>query len=395
LRVLYLHQYFATPSSNGGTRSYHIAKALIDKGHEVEFITSSAFVPKDWLLTSGWNKINHEGIHLNILKQPYSNRTTFFRRIVIFLLFAVRSTFKAASTPCDLVYATSTPLSIAIPGVLASKIRRVKLVFEVRDLWPTIPVAMKVIRSRPVIFFSRILERWAYRNSDAIVALSPGMALGIAEALEPINPISVIPNFSDVRLFQDGAGQKGVFEQSCPWIGGRKLVVYAGTFGTVNNLSYLIDVAYWASKSDKSVCFLLIGGIFNENVYFLGPMPKRQLAGAFAAAHILVSTILPISELAHNSANKFFDALAAGKPIAINHLGWQAEIISEHGIGVLMNPLSAQQGASSLLKFINNASCLDTASIAALALAKTAYSVEVLTDQAVTLVESLIKKTDG
>ncbi len=41
MRLLYIHQYFKTPNEPGGTRSYWIAKKLIDKGNEVTIITSS------------------------------------------------------------------------------------------------------------------------------------------------------------------------------------------------------------------------------------------------------------------------------------------------------------------------------------------------------------------
>ena len=38
-----------------------------------------------------------------------------------------------------------------------------------------------------------------------------------------------------------------------------------------------------------------------------------------------------------NSANKFFDALAAGKPIMINYKGWQAKLIEKYNIGIVVS----------------------------------------------------------
>ena len=150
--ILYLHQYFATPDSNGGTRSYELARRLVRSGHTVTVITSSAFLPKNWSLPNMWNYRELEGIRLIILKLPYSNKMSFFRRIGAFLRFSFYSTVKAFKVKVDLIFATSTPLTIAIPAVLASKKSGAPLVFEVRDLWPELPIAVGALKS-PVIIW--------------------------------------------------------------------------------------------------------------------------------------------------------------------------------------------------------------------------------------------------
>ncbi len=40
MKIIYLHQYFLTPEQGGAIRSYHLAKAMVEAGHEVEMITS-------------------------------------------------------------------------------------------------------------------------------------------------------------------------------------------------------------------------------------------------------------------------------------------------------------------------------------------------------------------
>jgi hypothetical protein len=56
-----------------------------------------------------------------------------------------------------------------------------------------------------------------------------------------------------------------------------------------------------------------------------------------ADSDISISTIIPIKELEHNSANKFFDSLASGCCVAINHGGWQADLIQEAQAGIVLN----------------------------------------------------------
>jgi hypothetical protein len=53
------------------------------------------------------------------------------------------------------------------------------MVFEVRDLWPDVPIAMKILKNPILIYLAKLLELWAYKNSNSIMALSPQMKKGI------------------------------------------------------------------------------------------------------------------------------------------------------------------------------------------------------------------------
>src|SRR5690349_21278147 len=52
--------------------------------------------------------------------------------------FMVLAAARAARRKADLVFATSTPLTVAVPGVLAAELRRVPFVFEVRRPAPRV-----------------------------------------------------------------------------------------------------------------------------------------------------------------------------------------------------------------------------------------------------------------
>ena len=138
MRILYLHQYFNTPDMTGGTRSYEMALRLVRAGHEVHMITSERTPGID---RRGWRVEDVHGITVHWLPVRYSNRMTFARRLVAFAEFAWGAGRRAASLDTDLVFATSTPLTIALPGVYAARHHRIPMVLEVRDLWPTVPIA--------------------------------------------------------------------------------------------------------------------------------------------------------------------------------------------------------------------------------------------------------------
>ena len=41
MRILYFHQHFSTIAGAAGTRSYEMAKALVQSGHEVTIVCGS------------------------------------------------------------------------------------------------------------------------------------------------------------------------------------------------------------------------------------------------------------------------------------------------------------------------------------------------------------------
>ena len=105
-----------------------------------------------------WRTTSEEGITVHWAPVPYAQRMGYARRVVAFLHFALAATMRAARLRGDVIFATSTPLTIAIPALLASAVRRVPFVFEVRDMWPDVPIALGAVRNPRVVRAARWLE---------------------------------------------------------------------------------------------------------------------------------------------------------------------------------------------------------------------------------------------
>ncbi|HYW79914.1 MAG TPA: glycosyltransferase, partial [Thermoguttaceae bacterium] len=121
MKIIYLHQYFNTPTMTGGTRSYEMARRLVERGHEVHMVTSSRDDETPGQSsqggpTHGWTETVEAGIQVHWCSVPYSNHMSYRRRIGAFAKFSQRAARKAASIRGDVVLATSTPLTIALPG---------------------------------------------------------------------------------------------------------------------------------------------------------------------------------------------------------------------------------------------------------------------------------------
>lgn len=380
MKIIYLHQYFNTPAMTGSTRSYEMARRLVDMGCEVHVVTSIRDEQvKKMRIT------NEAGVTVHWIPVPYSNSMGFYSRMIAFLKFALLARNKAVELKGDLIFATSTPLTISIPGVLASRRWRVPMVFEVRDLWPEMPIAMGVLNNPILKAAARALERWSYRNSAAVVALSPGMKSGVVSAGYPASNVAVIPNSSDNFEFAFNKENAAAFRAKRPWLGEAPLLLYAGTIGKVNGVDYLVHLALALKSIESNVRVLVIGsggeqksvvefakktGVLNEYLFLEGSLPKSEMPSAFSAATITSNLVVDIPEAQANSANKFFDSLAAGKPILINHGGWMHDIVARHECGLPLWRVDFLEAAQVVHSKANDSAWLELASVRAQKLAQ-------------------------
>lgn len=350
MHILLLRQHFALPDQAGSGRPYEMATRWINAGHKVTIVTSSAKLSDHPESKNGLIRTTVDGIDIVAVDVPYENHFGYFRRTLAFFSFA-RKCIKACRNldDVDVVLGSSTPLTVAIPAVRLARKFRTPMVFEVRDLWPEMPIAIGAIRNPILKALAKSLERYAYRNSERIIALSPGMASGIAAAGYPEDKIAMIPNASDVERFRSPSVSAERFLDDYPTLKGRKIVLYAGALGKLNGVDYLVDVAREMQELDPQIAFVVFGGgackaellrsaerygVLDKNFFFLGSIAKNKIPDAFAAATICTSLFVNIPEMWKNSANKFFDALAAARPILINYDGWQRKLLDEYRIGI-------------------------------------------------------------
>ena len=336
MRITYIHQHFVLPGEPGGSRPYEFARRMAAAGHEVTMICG-----RDEAMDK-----TVDGIHVRRLAIPYRNEMSKRERIGSFLNFLVRASVVSARVPADVIYASSTPLTVAVPGIVAKFTQRAPLVAEIRDLWPEVPIKLGYLNNPVAIFLAKQLEKAFYAASSEVVALSPSMADGVKEvALK--KRVTVIPNASDFERFDVPAEQRAAFRKEQGW-GDDVVAVYAGGFGMSYQLEWLVDLAAQLRRDGvENVRFVLLGqGSDSDALYqraknagldadamFLGRQSKEDVAKYVSAADIALSPLRDDPCLEGNSLNKVFDAMAASRPVVFNHGGWLEEAATEHDAG--------------------------------------------------------------
>ena len=386
---------------SGGTRSYEMACRMVKKGHQVHMVTSKRNTSCKRRI---WREEIIDGINVYWLSVPYDNKMNFYKRLIAFFIYAFEAGRKAIAINGDIVFATSTPLTIAIPAIKTKKKLKIPMVFEVRDLWPELPIAIGAIKNPILIYLAKRLERWAYSNSNEIVVLSPGMSEGVAKTGYPIENIHTITNSSDISLFQLNKKLNIGLQNKYKWNDEDKIIIYTGTLGEINGVEYLVDIANEFTEINNKVKLLIVGDgieeqairnkakIYNcldNNLFLINQLPKNKMPGLYNLSTIATSLFIPLKEMEANSANKFFDTLAAGKPIVINYGGWQKDLIEKHNIGLVL-ARDPKVAANELNELLLNDELLNTKGKNALALAKSEFSRDKLAQELIHILESLV-----
>src|SRR5262249_23288068 len=127
---------------------------------------------------------------------------SFLGRLINYFSFALGSVLIAIAKtgPQDVITVESPPLFLGLSGLLLSKLRGAKLVFNVSDLWPESAVALGMIQSRLLVRVASVIEEFIYRRSDLITGQTQGIVQSIRSRI-PTVPIALITNGVDVDAF--------------------------------------------------------------------------------------------------------------------------------------------------------------------------------------------------
>ena len=362
-RILYIHQYFKTPQEGGAIRSYYLAKGLVEKGFEVEMLTTHN--------ESIYTKAEVDGIKVHYLPVNYSNDMGFVQRVWSFLKF-VRLAKRYAKNikNIDKAYITSTPLTVGLIGLWLKRKRQIPYIFEVRDLWPTAPIELGAIKGAPLKKYLYRLEKRIYLGAEKIVALSPGMRDWIKK-VAPEQEIYMIPNMADCQFFKKELKDPKLVEfyhAERPFV-----ITYLGSIGVTNHLEYFLDLALESNKQNLNIDFKVVGQGSQlskikletylrklTNVQFIGHQNKEGVRRILNVTDATYVSFANIPVLATNSPNKMFDSLAAGKLTIVNSNGWTKDLVEQYKCGFYADPENPQEFIEKLKPFLTQKDLLES-----------------------------------
>jgi len=349
----------------------------------------------------GVQQFDIEGIDVRCIGGQYSNSMGFYQRIAAFGAFARQATRIGFGIKSDVVFASSTPLTVGIPGMKIAKKWKSPFVFEVRDLWPEVPIALGVLRNPLLKFYAKRLERRIYSAANHVVALSPGMKDGVCKVGYTDDSVTMIPNGCDLDLFcpsedksvDSNFGEPNDFR-----------LVFAGAHGLANGLDAILDAALVLKQRNVSgVRFVFIGlGKTRDALIARGKregtdslitwlpyISKSELAAVLPKMNVGLMPLKNIPEFYYGtSPNKFFDYISSGLPVLNNYPGWVADMIQDHSCGLVVPPDDPVAFADAVLQMRDAAVETKEMGVRARSLAESDFDRKQLSDRFVDVIEN-------
>lgn len=353
--IWWINQYAVTPDLPGGTRHYDLAVELGRLRHHVRVFASDVNLSlrRPTKLQQGqlYDVEDVNGVTFVWIKSA-GYRKNDWRRALNMLSFSwnllrVARRIGDDSRP-DVIIGSSPHPFAALAATHLASVFGARFVLEVRDLWPQALIDMGALReSHPAARALRLIEHYLYSRADRIIVLAQGAERYlVGRGVQP-ERIVYLPNGVHLDHFRVSADRQSNRKR---FGFNRFTVVYAGAHGPANALDTVVQAARMVS--DLPVEFVLVGdgpskealvrlarstGI--DNVRFMPPIPKRDVADLLSAADAGVITLRNAQAFSYAvSPNKLFDYMAAGLPILCAVPGDIAQMVRSAQAGLVVDP---------------------------------------------------------
>lgn len=348
MRVLIVTHYFPPETGAPQARLSSLAAAWAAAGDEVTVLTGmpnhpTGTVPPEYqgAVRRQERRDGYRVLRTWLYATPNEGVA---RKTLGHLSFMLTSVLLGArrSGPADVVVVSSpTFFSIGSAWLLA-RLKRARLVVEVRDLWPAIFVELGVLTQRWLIRALERLELAAYAAADAVVVVSDGFRANLLGRGVPAGKVHTVRNGVDPGRFDPGAAPDPRIRARLGAGDGDCLVLYAGTHGISQGLPAVADaaarlagtparVAFVGEGADKPRLARRVADLNLANVTLAPGVPAEQVPSLLAAADICLVTLRDVPLFATFIPSKMFECLAAGRAVVGAVTGEAAQILREAG----------------------------------------------------------------
>jgi colanic acid biosynthesis glycosyl transferase WcaI len=331
--LLVLCPHFAPDVAPTGTVMTAIVEGLGAAGHRLHVVTSLPWY-RLHDVEPGWRgrPFRTEHVDWGRITRVYpfpTDKRNLRARALGFAGFVGLVSMMAALAPRrpHAVLAMSPPLPIGVAGLAVARLRRAPFVFNIQDVFPDVAVELGLLTDRRVIRAAAAVERFTYRQADAVTVLSDDLRDNVETKIGPRRGrcrtrVEVIPNFVDVERIRPAARENGYRRNH--GLTGKIVVMYAGNVGLSQSLGLIVHAARALRHRDDVVFVINGGGAARpgleaeasdlENLRFVDFQPPDRLAEVLAAADLHV---VPLKRgLATASVpSKLYSILAAGRPV--------------------------------------------------------------------------------
>jgi glycosyltransferase involved in cell wall biosynthesis len=367
MRILYLSQYFFPEVGATQTRAYEMASNWVRLGHHVTLISELPNHPSGIIPPAYRGKLYQndqlDGIEVIRVWVKASPKKNFPNRILFYLSFmfnaAAAGVFLARGHH-DLLYASSPPLFVGASALILSSLKRIPLVFEVRDLWPESAVALGELSNPRFIAWSTRLEEACYRRARKVIVVTSDIRERLIRRGITDEKILLVPNGANTELFQfDPAARERI--RASLGLQDKFIAIYAGIHGVAQGLEHVVEAARLL-RDEARIHFLLIGEGPKKaeiatlveryqlnNMTQLPEQPRNDIPAFLSVADVALIPLRKIDIFKGALPSKIFDAWACNRPILLSVDGEARQIMEAAHGGTFVPPEDTEAMAAALI----------------------------------------------
>jgi colanic acid biosynthesis glycosyl transferase WcaI len=367
MRILYLSQYFPPEVGATQTRACEMASGLIRAGHQVTVLTELPNHPQGVIHPDYRGRLcareDLNGLDVRRLwvsTSPDKNRRTRMAFYLSFMFNATLAGLFGARGHYHVLYASSPPLFVGGAALVISALRRIPLVFEVRDLWPESAVQLGQLHHPRAIRLATRLEEACYRRARHIVVVTQGIHDRLVERGLPVAKLSLIPNGANTELYTPQPINQAL-RIELGIAPDQFVVLYAGLHGLAHGLETALRAAD-RLRDRPDILFLFVGDgpqkaslvqmaqqMELPNVSFRDSVPEPALPGYIALADIGLDTRRRLGISQGTLPVKMFSYMACGRPVLLSIEGEAVQLLERARAGVVVPPEDPDALAQAIL----------------------------------------------
>jgi colanic acid biosynthesis glycosyl transferase WcaI len=368
MRILYLSQYFPPEAGATQTRAYEMSRNLVRLGNAVTMVAElpnhpSGIIPPEYRGRLA-ERSDLEGIDVIRVWVKASPVKSFRNRMLFYLTYMISASLAGlllARGHYDLIYASSPPLFVGGAALTLSYLRRIPMLFEVRDLWPESAVALGELSNPRAVAWATRLEEACYRRARAIVVVTEGIRKRLLERGLVEDKIHLVPNGANVDLFRFDLPARQRMRQELE-LGEKFVVIYAGIHGVAQGLETLVEAAR-RLQSEPQVHILLVGDgpkkaelveLVSQyklvNLTLLDEQPRAAIPALLSAADAAIIPLRKLEIFKGALPSKMFDSWACERPVLLSVDGEARQVLNAAQGGLFVEPEDSDALAHAILE---------------------------------------------
>ena len=307
-----------------------LAEKLVEKGHEVAVLTK---MPTDYLAAGEDQTREQEipnseimnGVRIYRMRGIVGSRKSAASRAIDQIYLGAKLIRGAADLfQCDLVVVASPPLPWAAAVSFRCSLQKIPCVLNLHDIYPRTAIELGLLKSKPLIWAAKALEKYLYKSTSHIFVPNPGTYKILLNNKKCIpGNVDLIYNWIDTNKYLPGRKDKTFLQAINPEA--KFIVSYVGLMGYAQDLKTIIDCARMIIDEEK-IIFLLVGdGVLKEkweefskdlrNVHFHSTVSKEQYYNMLRASDLC---LVPLTEDLKSPVipGKLQSIMAMSRPVA-------------------------------------------------------------------------------